>query len=401
MNIKDKFIALYARQTHDDGALDLFEPSVELLVAPFYNNVKPFLNQVTEADIFVDKFSEYFSGKGAVDIGVKGDKIVASVEENALPLLLRSDCGGPLHTWSIPRPCLQVRGRRGTYKIQFNQLFVGDLMWLYFHERMGVHAMVGALLDDFVTKGRFPLRPVGVEGLVLEGMVREVKAGLSSTVRERETSYRRVIGWKSDDGRGMNSAAPMNSNFHAQWNSLVYLASGYYNEKRLAVAIQNSTTNAGRPSRATLTSIRETIGQLRKAFDPFKYGRNHTHTLSGIVWTLAGLELLLRLRSQLGIPEPYQSPDELIPAAYALLLGDTGNHAQGNRYTAHRDCAEASRAILLDVQALDFDQTSVPLGDTELTQWLDDVESSFELYRSSFRVLTGVDLGTTASAGQP
>jgi hypothetical protein len=174
------------------------------------------------------------------------------------------------------------------------------------------------------------------------------------------------------------------------------LALGYYSEKRLAVAIQNSTTNAGKPSRATLVSIKETIGQLRKAFDPFKYGRNHTHTLSGIVWTLAGLELLLRLRAQLGVPEPFQTPDELIPAVYKLLIG-TESQLQGNRYIAYRDSAEAGRAILLDVQGLDFEASGV-LTDDDLAQWLDDVEGTFELFRSSQRVLTGVDLGVASQA---
>jgi hypothetical protein len=402
INVKEAFEALYARQIQDDGALDLFEPSVELLVAPYYERVRPLLNPVAESDAFLSKFGEYFTAKGMVDVVSREDgRTAATIERSAIPLWLETDCERPIHTWSIPRPCLQVRGRRGTYGIRFNQLFIGDLLWLFFHERMGIHAMVGALLDDFVTRGRFPLRPLGVEGLMLEGLVREVKAGLSSTCADRDTSYRRCLGLTSETGkvRG-NPNAPLNSKFLTLWHSLIHLVSGYYNEKRLAVAIQNSATAAGRPSRATLTSIKETVGQLRKAFDPFKYGRNHTHTLSGIVWTLSGFELILRLRSQLGIPEPYQSPDELIPAAYTLLLGEGGTVSGGNRYTAHRDCATAGRAILLDVQALDFDQTSVPLGDAELIQWLDDVESSFELYRSAFRVLTGVDLATTAAAEQ-
>jgi hypothetical protein len=400
INVKEAFERLYSRQIRDDGALDLFEPSVELLVAPYYERVRPLLNPVPESDAFAPKFAEYFSAKGLVDVVLLEDgRAAATVERSAVPLLLSTDCERPLHTWSIPRPCLQVRGRRGTYGIQFSQLFIGDLLWLYFHERMGIHAMVGALLDDFVTRGRFPIRPLGVEGLMLEGMVREVKVGLSSTCSDRDTSYRRCLGLSSEAGRARgNPSAPMNTKFLTLWNALIHLVSGYYNEKRLAVAIQNSATAAGRPSRATLTSIRETVGQLRKAFDPFKYGRNHTHTLSGIVWTLSGFELILRLRSQLGIPDPYQSPDELIPAAHTLLLGDGGAVSGGNRYTAHRDCAVAGRAILLDVQALDFDQTAVTLGDAELIQWLDDVESSFELYRSAFRVLTGVDLATTASA---
>ena len=38
------------------------------------------------------------------------------------------------------------------------------------------------------------------------------------------------------------------------------------------------------------------------------------------------------------------------------------------------------------------------LGEAELSAWLDDVETTFELYRSAYRVLTGTDLGTTSVA---
>jgi hypothetical protein len=259
---------------------------------------------------------------------------------------------------------------------------------------MGVHRMIGAVLDDFVTRGRFPLRPTGAEGLVLEAMVREVKCGLSSTVRDRDTSYRRCLGWTSESGKGLeNGTTPKNNAFNTLFHRLIQLALAYYREKRLAVAIQASA-NAGVPSKATLTAIREVIGQLRTAFDPFKYGRNHTHTLAGIVWTLGALELLLRLRSQLGIPEPYSKPEELIPAAYDLLVPGA-RPMQGNRYIAHRQCAEAGRDILLDVQAFDFEgsTSSGPLTDDDLEMWLPLVESKFEIYRSAYRVLTGVDFG--------
>ena len=394
MTLRDKFIQLYQTQVAGDGALDLFDPSVEVLAAPFYDTVKRHLTPVRQRDVFPEKFAEYFSrGTSVATARVASGAVVVAEDETNLPLGLPTDCGHALQTWSIPRPCLQVRGTRGNFGIELKQLFVGDLVWLFFHERMGIHRMVGALLDDFVTRGRFPIRPSGVEGLMLETMVREVKAGLSSTVRERSITYSRVLGWRNESGSRLDLAdVPKNTSFNQLFHRLMLLVLGYFNEKRLAVAIQN-TGSVGMPSRATLTSIRETIGQLRKSFDPFRYGRNHTHTLSGIVWTFAGLELVLRLRSQLGIPEPYDSADELIPAAYDLLLGP-GEKIQGNRYTAHRDCAEAGRAILLDVQALDFEQGI--LDEQDLEEWLREprVESTFELYRSAYRVLTGVDVGS-------
>lgn len=385
-----------AVQVHDDGALDLFNPSVEAIIAPFYESIRPLCLPLSEADPLPDKFNEYFTrGRSVASASTPEGTILATQDPPDFPTGYLNDCRRPLLTWSIPRPCLRVQGKRGSFGLEFRQLFIGDLVWLFFHERMGVHRMIGAVLDDFVTRGRFPLRPSGVEGLVLEAMVREVKAGLSSTVRDRDTSYRRCLGWTSESGKGLeNGTTPKNNAFNTLFHRLIQLALGYYREKRLAVAIQASAA-AGVPSMATLTSIKEVIGQLRKAFDPFKYGRNHTHTLSGIVWTLGALELLMRLRSQLGIPEPYSRPDELVPAAYDLLVPGA-RPMQGNRYVAHRQCADAGRDILLDVQALDFETSAGPntLDDADLEVWLTKVEPTFEIYRSAYRVLTGVDFGT-------
>lgn len=358
--LRKVFAPIYRKQMDADGALDLFNPSADAL-----------LSQFTPSADGTD-FPEYFSWSAAGAAGEPWPSVPC----------------GPLPGWPIPRTCVLLDGRRGTLGMPFTQLFAGDLLWLFFHERMGVFRMIGALLDDFVSKGRFPLRPIGVSGFVLESMVRELKAGLSSKTSERDLSYRRVFGWSSEAGKRLaNQDAPKNHEFSVQFHRLIQLALGYYQEKRLAVAIQASA-NPGAPSVATRTSIRTTIVMLRRTLDAFKYGRNHSHALAGIVWTLATLSLIKSLRQQLGIPEPFDQDDELIPAAYDLLLGEGGKKSDTNLYTAHRDCAQAGRNILLDVQAID-----PSLSDAQLEMWLGLVEPTFERYRTAYRTLTSVDLG--------
>ncbi len=367
---QNQYIA--AQMPDGDPAIDLLDPAAQTLLLPYW--LDPAMPKPALA-----RFHEYFRyGR-----------------ESRLAASASGPCG-PIRTWPVPPDCPQVHGNRGTFNLLFQQVFTGDLVWLFYFERMGIHRMVGALLDDFVSRGKFPLRPAGLTGLVLEVMVRELKAGLSSTVRERDTSYRRCLGWTSEAGGKLSNDAPVNATFDEQFHRLVYLALGYYQEKRLAVAIQN-TTNAGKPSVATLTSIRDTVVLLRKAFDPFKYGRNHTHTLSGIVWTLAGLDLIARLRTQLGIPDPYNREDELIPAAYDLLISG-GKPSDRNRFTMHRDCAVTGRDILLDVQGMDFeDATPAVPAEGAIETWLDEVEPKFETYRTGYKAMTGVDLGQSGA----
>lgn len=369
VQLKSFLAEQYLRQsTKDDPAWDFLNPAAQTLLLPFVEVPRPHL------------FYEYFN--------------YVSRRER---VSLEGPCG-PVFTWPIPPDCPRVEGERGSFGLPFQQLFIGDLVWLFYHERMGVHRMLGALLDDFVTKGRFPIRPSGVSGLLLETMVRELKSGLSTTTRERCTSYARCLGWKGEACNKLEMEAPKNAAFNVQFHRLVYLALGYYQEKRLAVAIQNSTT-AGKPSVATLTSIRDTIVLLRKSFDPFKYGRNHTHTLSGIVYTLSAFYLFAQLRSQLGIPEPYDREDELIPAVYDLLIPGGGASGDVNRFTTHRDCAEKGRNLLLDVQGMDFTALPPGVGAEDVVEaWLLQVESTFETYRTAYRALTGVDLGQSGAS---
>jgi hypothetical protein len=168
-DLKAALEASYQRQMVADHALDLFNPSADVMLASFIGNAAQ------------RPFAEYFRWRDSAE----------DPTEFGLP---RSPCG-PRPQWPIPFPCVMVEGRRGSFDIQFNQLFAGDMLWLYWHEQMGVHRMIGAILDDFVSKGRFPIRPTKISGFVVETMVREVKSGLSSSrLRGRDDGARGEVG---------------------------------------------------------------------------------------------------------------------------------------------------------------------------------------------------------------
>ena len=125
-----------------------------------------------------------------------------------------------------------------------------------------------------------------------------------------------------------------------------------YADKRLAVAIQTAG-NVPKISVATLITISDTLNLLKKAFDPFDYGRNYSNTLNGIVWVIAGMALIRELRTSLGIPKEYEQPYEYIPAAYDLLVMKRAiTPSQTNRYIVHRQCANDARDILLDLEVI-------------------------------------------------
>ncbi len=311
--------------------------------------------------------------------------------------------------WCFPTNCVELSGGRHLYKIEdasfggrIRRLFVGDLVWLYYFDRMGIFKILGAILDDYAIRGNLPISNGSVNAsdkddlisIVLEAMVRETKTGLSSTVRDRNISYRRGLGWIQEEARQMQLDTVVNTAFTNLFHKFIQTALEFYKDKRLATAITGINSSAGKTSVATLTAIKDTIDLLKRAFDAFNYGRNYTITLSGIVWVVAGMALIREMRSTLGIPSEYKEADEFIPAAYDLLVGrSSARHSEANRYDVHRDCAENARAILLDLEAIDIQGANVANVGGDLEIWLDLIEGNIEGYRTAYRSLTGVDLG--------
>lgn len=277
--------------------------------------------------------------------------------------------------------------------LRLKRLFLADLVWLHYIERMGIYRILGVILDDFATKGKFPIPNDKQLAIVLEAMVREMKTGEASVVRDRDSSYRRVCAWTSEAGRKLGIESVTNKAFNTLFHKFIQTALQYYKEKRLIFAVQSAgTTSLSPASEATVTNITETIKLLWQAFEPFNYGRNYSNTLSGIVWAIAGMAIVREVKNSIGIPSSYKNPEQYIPAAYDLLvLGKSITPSDLNRFTAHRDIAKHGRDILLDIEILG--DSTLNVENSAIRRWLDEVEGSIEGYRSAYRSLTGVDLG--------
>ena len=309
-------------------------------------------------------------------------------------------------------PCLTLDGNRNSFTPHdpdqprpatpgIHRLFAGDVVWLFFMERMGIPQILGAILDSYASNGRLPISNGSlnvnirddITALVLEVMTRQVKTGMSTTVRDRASVYRTVAGWTSTAARKLNLDTNINSSFNTLFHKLIYHALEFYKDKRLAVAIQSTAVPTARPSVATLITISDTIDILKKRFEAFSYGRNYYNTLSGIVWTIAAMSVIRRLATTLGIPPAFNTPDEFIPAAYDILvLKRPVTSGEANRYLVHKECADNGRDILLDLEVIDH-KSNGPEG--ALDQWLSQIEAKVEGYRTAYRTLTGVDLGAS------
>src|SRR5262249_54423149 len=145
-----------------------------------------------------------------------------------------------------------------------------------YFDRMGVHQILGAILDAFAYNGRLPISNGSIEpnttfqddviALVLEVMVRQVKTGMSPTTRDRNALFQTAIGWVTEAGRKLNLDTQVNTGFNTLFHKFIFHAQEFYRDKRLAVAIQGAAGGIAKPSVATLVTIADTIDVLRKRF---------------------------------------------------------------------------------------------------------------------------------------
>jgi hypothetical protein len=329
-----------------------------------------------------------------------------------------TNCGQPnpqvahIHGSSWPgdcclcSPCVTLDGTRNTDGTRpgIKRLFIADLVWLFYMERLGLFQVLGAILDAFAYSGRLPIsNGVGnaasvrddVTALILEVMVRQTRTGLSSTVRDRVAAYRTCLGWTSEGGRKLGMDTQVNSAFTTLFHKFIYHALEFYKDRRLAVAIQGTAAGTSPPSAATLITLSDTIEVLKNRFEVFDYGRNVSTTLGGLVWAIAAMTIIRELRTTLGIPEAFNEPHEYIPAAYDLLvLKRPVTHGDANRYLIHRECARSGRDILLDMEVIAHKDRGTG-GDLE--KWVTQIESKVEAYRTAYRNMTGVDIGASST----
>ena len=335
-------------------------------------------------------------------VGVRGAQRTAIVNNQ--------DVGWPSEC-CLCSPCVRLDGYRNELPSSnppppdpgIRRLFIGDLVWLFYFERMGIFQILGAILDAYASNGRLPISNGSLDAgikddivaLVLEVMTRQTKMGMSSTVRDRAGAYRTSLGWVSETGRRLSLDTEINTSFNSLFHKFVFNALEFFKDKRLAVAIRGTAAPIAPPSVATLITISDTMELLKKRFEAFSYGRNYYNTLSGIVWAIAGMSVIRELRTTIGIPPAFEAPDEFIPAAYDILIAKRPiTQGDSNRYIVHRECAKNARDILLDLEVINHKQNN-PGGELEL--WLTQIEAKIEAYRTAYRTLTGIDLGVSAN----
>jgi hypothetical protein len=390
----------------------LYDLSPVTVAFPPCSDVLLALIKVTTQDDITTFFEDYFKFGHREIVFLPPNSSLAQVLDDGLLTCVTPDGGAPFSfgwppPWCLPPSCVTLSGyrrvklRRLTDGIK--RLGLADVVWLFFFERMGIFKILGVILDDYATRGGYPISNGSLQtdlrddvtALVLEAMCRQTKSGLSSTVRDRDATYRRVLGWTSDVGRPLNIPAQVNKGTSQLFHKFLRAAISFNTAKRLAVAIRGTTTPAAAASFATLVEISDILTQLKQRFEYFHYGRSYYNTLSGIVWAIAGLTVLRELRTTLGIPAAFDQAHEFVPAAYDLLvLKRPPTQTETNRYEGHKDCAEFGRNLLLDIEVLNEKDTD-PNG--ELERWLTQVEGDIESYRKAYRDLTGVDLGVQAT----
>jgi hypothetical protein len=294
----------------------------------------------------------------------------------------------------MPPGCTALFGIRGSVgyidpppKTGITRLFIGDLVWLYWIDRMGLFEMFAKLVNDYANEGKFPINNNNMTPVTLEVMVRQLQMGLASLVRDRVGTYRRCLGWTTPAGRKMNIQTEVNSAFNSQFHLFIKTALEYYKALRLAEAIRQTT--GGGASAATRVAVAEALQLLKESFRIFSYGRNNYNTLNGIVYAIATLDSIRTLRDDFGISSSYVKLSQYVSAAYARLIeGKSASEYKPNRYLLHLDCAEMGRDLLLDIEALDTDNVEL------VGLWLENeiVERKVETYRKAYQDITGIDL---------
>jgi hypothetical protein len=279
------------------------------------------------------------------------------------------------------------------FSFQTQGLTVGSLIWLYYYERMGIFKILGALLDDYNYKGKYTISGnredkngnSNTYSILMDMISSMHREGICSNLHDRICTYQRVLGVTIDNQLGYDSTK--NSGFMQTFNKLIDYQLEYYKTKQLAQAIQaQSITSPVQPrsSVATQTSIRDTINVLKQQFEPMQYGRNQINTFLGIGMVHATICLVNMLKTEIGIPDQYEKPEEFIPAAYDILIAKRSvTLNESNRYIIYDNCASYGYRLLTDLETIDLNQVSVIATGSSLDLWLNDIEGMVEGYKNA------------------
>ncbi|HET7642441.1 MAG TPA: hypothetical protein VFK40_02945 [Nitrososphaeraceae archaeon] len=295
----------------------------------------------------------------------------------------------------LPCSCVTLSGNRRMLErppldpiFKISRLFFADLIWLFFMERMGTFNILGALLDDFATNGKYPFDIYDVSSIILNTWVEHAMMGICSRIRDRESAYIRCLGWKQPSLPRKTDPNKIITNI--EMNKLIInfisLVLEWFRVRQVQEAIQGIASSTA-PSGASLVAISESIRLIKIASKSFDYGRNMVITLNGIVEVIATLAILHRVRDKIGVPQSFTKLEDIIPVAIEKLgLSKNVGKSQVNTYHAHHEAAQDLRDILLDLEVLNFTDFN------ELRVWLYLTETKFEGFRKAYYDLTNIDL---------
>jgi hypothetical protein len=278
------------------------------------------------------------------------------------------------------RPTINIKDVTSNYTL--NQLGMGAVIWLYYYERMGIFKILGALLDDYNYKGKYTLKIKEPYAVLMEHVSLLFRKGEATTSRDRWGLYEKTIGTTIENNFGM--AVTKNESFMKTFDEILKQALEHYSYRRLDNAI-GSATGAARSSVATLTTIKDSLENLKSQFQPFYYGRNAINTFLGIVTVYATLCLVRLMKSDIGISNQYEKPQDFIPAAYDILvLGKPAVITDSNRFITYDNCASYGYRLLTDFELINttlFNPSSNV--DDPLNLWINSIEPLVEGYKKA------------------
>jgi len=275
-----------------------------------------------------------------------------------------------------------VTGKESDHKYAINCLGMGSVIWLYYYEKMGIFKILGALLDDYNYKGKYTIRIKDQYSVLMEHISMLYRMGVASNLRDRVTLCERSIGLTIENNYGMTTT--QNESFMKTFDSIRNQALEHYAYRRLDNAI-GSASGAARSSVATLTTIKDSLENLKSQFQPFYYGRNTINTFLGIATVYATLCLVRLLRGDIGISPQYDKPQDFIPAAYDILvLGKAAVNSDNNRFITYDNCASYGYRLLTDFELVNTSAFNPSSNlDDPLNLWINNIEPLVEGYKQA------------------